>query len=311
MRILFVVSGNSKHYKISPFIVEQVAALQNKGVAIDFFSIEGKGVWGYSKNIFRYFNKIKQYKPDIIHAHYGLSGLFANLQRKIPVVTTFHGSDINEKAIRPFSIIASRLSAYSIFVSKDIAKKVLIKSKFSIIPCAIDLTVFYPLDKKQSRVQMGFTENENLILFSSSFSIPVKNCFLAKQAIHLLEEAVNLIELEGYTREQVNVLLNACDVALLTSLNEGSPQFIKEAMACNRPIVGTDVGDVRTVINNAEGCYITSHQPDEVAEAIRKVFRFNKPTRGREYIKHLDSEIIAGEIIDIYTQVLSHNLNNQ
>ena len=91
---------------------------------------------------------------------------------------------------------------------------------------------------------------------------------------------------------------------MLTSLWEGSPNVIKEAMACNIPIVSTDVGDVREVIGNTEGCYITSFEPEYIAEKIELALQFGKRTDGRENIKHLESSLIARKIIDLYKKIV-------
>lgn len=116
MKILIVASD--KHGRFAPFIEEQMAALEARGIDILRYGITGKGIRGYLRELPALRRAIRQHCPDIIHAHYGLSGLLANLQRRIPVVTTYHGSDINVPSILRFSKIAMRLSAYNIFVSK-------------------------------------------------------------------------------------------------------------------------------------------------------------------------------------------------
>ena len=93
MRILIVASGNSA--KMSPFVKEQAESLIKKGVSVDFFLIKGKGIFGYLQNYFLLNKKIKSEKFDLIHAHYGLSGLLATMQKNVPVIVTFHGSDVN------------------------------------------------------------------------------------------------------------------------------------------------------------------------------------------------------------------------
>jgi teichuronic acid biosynthesis glycosyltransferase TuaC len=93
-------------------------------------------------------------------------------------------------------------------------------------------------------------------------------------------------------------------VVLLTSLWEGSPNVIKEAMACNTPIVSTDVGDVKEIIGKTEGCFITSFDPEDVSDKIKKALEFGKRTTGREDIKHLESGVVAKRIIAIYKNVL-------
>ena len=114
MKVLIVASGNANY--LSPFVADQMAALKEKEVEVDYFLIRGKGISGYLNNYKAFLNKLLSFNPDIIHAHYGLSGLFANLQRKKPVITTFHGCDINVPKLRIISFIADKLSYKSIFI---------------------------------------------------------------------------------------------------------------------------------------------------------------------------------------------------
>ena len=132
MRILIVCSEHSG--KVSPFITEQANSIQSLGVEIDYFLVDRKGLFGYLKKRKTLIQAIHDYKPDIIHTHYGLSGLLANLQRKLPVVTTYHGSDVNNAAVFPFSRLCMMLSVHNIFVSDKIRIKSGLKSKQSLIP---------------------------------------------------------------------------------------------------------------------------------------------------------------------------------
>ena len=115
MKILVIASDKGGHFV--PFIEEQIAALEACGVQIICYGVTGKGIIGYLRALPALRRVIRAERPDIIHAHYGLCGLLANLQRRIPVVTTYHGSDINNPSILRFSKIAMRLSAHNIFVS--------------------------------------------------------------------------------------------------------------------------------------------------------------------------------------------------
>jgi glycosyltransferase involved in cell wall biosynthesis len=144
---------------------------------------------------------------------------------------------------------------------------------------------------------MGLTPDEKFVLFSGSFKNSVKNYPLAKAAIHhlndrvVLSSSIKLVELKGYSPEQVCLLLNACDIALLTSLSEGSPNFIKEAMACNRPIVSTDVGDVRDLVEGIPGCFISESNPKDVADKIKQALEFENSIGARERIIDREMEI--------------------
>jgi teichuronic acid biosynthesis glycosyltransferase TuaC len=306
MKILIVCSGNSRY--TSPFIFEQAEAIKQLGADIVFFPVNGKGIFGYLKNLREIRKVIKSDKIDLIHAHYGLSGLLANLQRKLPVITTFHGSDINDPLIRPLSVLASMFSRHSIFISKRLAQKAYAKNDFSIIPCGIDFRVFFPMDKQEARVKMNLPLNSKLILFSGSAKNKVKNFPLAKAAANLLND-LRLIELRGYSRAEVNLLMNACDVALMTSFNEGSPQFIKEAMACNIPVVSVDVGDVAERISLQDGCFITDRYPVHIAKAIESAIAFGRKTNCRESILNLNNDVIARQIYDLYVLVSKRREN--
>ncbi|MEI6752115.1 MAG: glycosyltransferase [Paludibacter sp.] len=318
MKLLIVCSRNSG--RIAPFIDEQVIALQLQGSLTEFFLVQQKGIVGYLKERKNLFKKIKSFRPDLIHAHYGLSGLLANLQRQIPVVTTYHGSDINNPKVFPFSKLCMMLSAQNIFVSKKnlhksnlqllsthwVTQSHTVSRKNSLIPCGVDIELFKSVEKSTARKLLGLDEDKHYVLFSGSFHNAVKNPKLALKAINLVENA-ELIELKGYTREQVVLLMNAVDGVLMTSFSEGSPQFIKEAMACNCPIVSVAVGDVPDVTKDIEGCYITTYEPSDVAEKLILAFDFGKRTEGRKRIVELglDSETVAKKILDVYNKTIN------
>ncbi|MCD4680710.1 MAG: glycosyltransferase, partial [Bacteroidales bacterium] len=164
-------------------------------------------------------------------------------------------------------------------------------------------------DKNKCREILNLDLQKKYILFSSFFSNAVKNYPLASKAISLLgyKENVELLELKDCNREQVCLLMNAVDISLMTSTSEGSSQFVKEAMACNCPIVSTDVGDVRQNIKNLEGCYITSFDSQDVAKKLDLAFKFGKRTKGRERIYELglDIKTVTQNIISIYEKVIS------
>ena len=151
---------------------------------------------------------------------------------------------------------------------------------------------------------MGLSTQKKYILFSAAFNNTIKNYPLAKAALDRMGNSnIELLELKNFTRKEVAVLLNAADLALMTSFSEGSPQFVKEAMACNLPIVSVDVGDVKELLGDTEGTYICSYDSRDVADKIKQALNFAKRTNGREKIQHLDSRVIAEEIIAVYKSI--------
>ena len=152
MKVLIVASYNKNRF--APFIVEQAEALKRHGCEIEYLGLQGKGIKGYLKNLPALRRRIRTFHPDVIHAHYGLSGLLANLQRRIPVVITYHGSDINDKKALRFSKIAMRLSAWNIFVSQKTLEIAQPKKHYSLLPCGIDLSEVQLTEKNEARRKM-------------------------------------------------------------------------------------------------------------------------------------------------------------
>lgn len=302
LNVLIVISYNSG--RISPFVKEQVASLEKKGLEIDYFKIKGKGIIGYLKNLPPLLRKVRNKEYDLVHAHYGLSGLLSIMQPYVPVVVTYHGSDVHGTFNRLLSKITTYFAKYNILTNKDQIIQLNLKSKYSVIPCGIDTNLFVPLDKHKCRKKMGFNKTERLALFSSSFSRKVKNYPLAKDAINQLKD-VRLIELKGYTREEVSLLINAVDVVLITSTKETGPLIVKEALACNTPVVSTKVGDLEEIIGNLQGCYLINDNANEIATSIEKVLS----NRGKNYhfrsiVQKFDLKNVAEAVSMTYKKLL-------
>ena len=305
MKILIVASYNKNRF--APFIVEQATALEKQQCEIEWFGLQGKGLMGYLKNLSALKKKIKAFQPNIIHAHYGLSGLFANMQRCIPVVTTYHGSDINDKKALRFSKMAMRLSAWNVFVSRQTLGKAQLKKKYSLLPCGVDLSELQLTEKTEARRQMHLAFDKKYVLFAGAFDNRVKNALLAQQAVqNLHDDGVALLELKGYSREEVTMLMCAADALIMTSFSEGSPQVNKEALACGCPIVSVDVGDVKERVERVEGCYVAkTRESNELADLLRKALLFEGKTKGREKIvaDGLDNRQVAEKLLTIYNHV--------
>ena len=303
MKVLIVASGNSA--LISPFVKEQGDSLKEIGLDIDYFLIKGKGITGYLKNYFNLIRLIKTNNYDIIHAHYGLSGLLATFQSHVPVIITFHGSDVNLNQTNFFlSFLASRLSDENIFVHESLSKKLsLFSDQTEIIPCGVNLNLFKPIDKLASIEKLGLDHNYSYVLFSSSFNNKVKNAALAKLALGNFENII-LLEMEGYSREEVHLLMNAVDILIVTSFSETGPLVVKEALACNCPIISTDVGDVKELAKGVENCYIVDYDAKHIEQRIRDILSSNKKSDGRAAVGHLSLEKIATDVYEVYKRVV-------
>ena len=305
MKILLICSH--RYYApytdyVAPFIYEQMQGLKQLGCEFRICFVQGGGAKSYIQAWRCMMHDIADYQPDIIHAHYGLCCLIANLQRKVPVVSTFHGSDINEPNVRVLSKIAIKFSRKNIFVSKklmDIAGK---PTNAEVIPCGVDIKRFYPMDKQTCREALGMKQDKICILFSKEFADYVKNYPLAKAAVEGLNKDAELLEFYGYNREQVPMLYSAVDCGLLTSFTEGSPQFVKEAIACGCPVVSTDVGDAAEVINGVKNSFISTYEVEDVVSKLQQAISIGHLNETKLDAKYIDVNIVQS-IYKIYTDI--------
>lgn len=328
MRILAVTNmyPTSQEPFSGIFVEQQVKGLKENGLDVgvmflDRFQIGRKVYLGSREQIVAW---IRRFQPDIVHVMYG--GVMADQVTRVvqdrPTVVTFHGSDLLgqqlsgplERMVAGYGVWASwraALRANGIVVVSKILEDALPTcvdtSKVRIIPCGIDLARFKPLDRDKCRRELGWSPEIFHVLFPSHRENAIKRYDLAQAAVKLLSNRRNQLEmheLQGISNEEVPLWLNACDVLLLTSLHEGSPTIIKEALACNVPVVSVDVGDVRERIEGIEGCHLASPEPSDLAAKLQLVYNGMRRVAGRNKIHELSLQRIALRLREFYTEVL-------
>ena len=197
MKVLIVCSGNYPEpianfsiYKA--YIYDQIEALRKyHNIQFDIYFIVGKGMMGYFSNIVKLRRRIKSNHYDLVHAHYSLSAIVSMISSPIPVVITFHGSDINIPILNIISSCLSRLPKETIIVEQNLYNKLLIKPrKKNIIPCGVDFDLFYPEPMELCKKIEGLSLEKDYLLFSSSFARPVKNYSLCQAALSKLNTNV-------------------------------------------------------------------------------------------------------------------------
>ena len=309
MNVLLVHSGNAVTQSSDyTFVKEQGEALREQGVNVFYYAIKGKKARGYLSNLSKLKESIKSNSIDIIHAHYGLCGALAVLQNKVPVVITFHNGETLTFKGKLISSAAAWLSKYNIFVAQHIHDRLFkVPKEYSIIPCGIDLKLLPIVNKEEAIKSMGLRTDVPNILFGGSFSNARKNYPLAKEALALLPYEVNLIEMKGFSRAEVDQLLCGCDLFLMPTKSEGSPQVVKEALACNCPIVATGVADIPELLSGVSNCYTTGFDASEIAGRIDTIIKSGQRSNGREKVisMNLDNPLVAKRIKMIYEKVLS------
>lgn len=311
MKVLFVSSGN-KSGSINPIILNQGISLTKRGVSIEYYSIKGKGIFGYLKNVKALSKKMSDEKYDLIHAHYCLSGILSKISGAKPLVVSLMGSDVKGPV---WLLFLSRFFLFFFWdfciVKTEDMKSSLKSKKAVVIPNGVDFDKFYPVNREEALEKTGWDKRNINILFTSDPERPEKNYELAFNAVNrLAQNEIKLHVLKGVSNNMVVFYLNSASVVLLTSKWEGSPNIIKEAMACNLPIVSTEVGDVKEIIGSTEGCYLTTYDTEDVSVKLTKAIEFKKKTNGRQNIAHLDSELIAMKISGLYSEIVARRKKN-
>lgn len=311
-KVLFVCSGN-KSDGPGPVVANQAQSLLNIGVNIQFYLVKGKGISGYLKNVIKLRNYLNKSNYDIIHAH-GISALVATLSLKRPLIVSLLGSELNES--RFIKWIVSFLSAnywnHTIVKSQDMLEKLKTSrtNKISVIPNGVDLAHFKPIDKKKAKEAVNWETVTKNVLWLADPRRKSKNYSLAVEAMkEISKNNIQLKTIHHVKNELVPYYLNAADVVLLTSLWEGSPNIIKEAMACNRPIVATNVGDVKWLFGDELGHFVSTFESGDVAIKLEQALLVSKnhdQTNGRKRITELglDSVQVAERLVTIYEKVL-------
>ncbi len=278
-----------------------------------FINANEKGKLEYVKSIFKIYNILKKNKDiQTIHIHYGLSALFlAFFRPKAKIFLTFHGGDILIAQGQYVQVLISKYVAKKVdkifILNKEMGKIVSkLNIPYEILPCGIDTEFFInkAIDKKSTQ--------SKTILFPGDASRPVKNYPLFEEVIKILNKTasfkIKTICIHNLTRTEVRDLLNSADCLVMTSLSEGSPQIIKEALSCNLPVISVPVGDVETVIAGIPSCYTSNgFDPVELAELTIKVLEANEPNIRSEFLKKgiYENKSICEKLAENYRSEIS------
>ena len=310
MKVLFISSSNRGN-SVSPIVQAQADSLSHKKINVIIYPIQEKGLKGYWRTIKPLKAFLEKNNFDLIHAHYSLSGFVAAFAGAAPLVVSLMGSDVKSKFWYRYIIyFFYRFKwGHTIVKTKDM-KQSLGFSEIDLLPNGVNISSFFSKDKIRSQNQLGWSPENKHILFPSNPKRFEKNYFLIQETLKILnDKTIEVHTLVNVPHNQVPLYMNASDVVVLTSLWEGSPNAIKEAMACNCPIVSTNVGDVEWLFGDISGHFITSFDPIDISKKIMQALKFAKEigsTNGRDRIIEfgLDSETVANKIIEVYNKVL-------
>lgn len=306
-------------------VVNQVNALKDAGAEITVFHFRGrKNPLRYLSAIYR-FHKYDLSKYSVVHAHHGQSGIIALSQRKLPVVVTFHGSDLlgiwgtnritaAGHILKAVCRLVAKIADEVIVVSEHMAS-MLPDRKYQVIPAGISSDLFRPCDMKRCRKELKLPLDRKLVLFVGDPIRPEKRHSLADEVAKIVARSfpVELVVAGNVPHEVMPLYMNACDAMLVTSSTEGSPVAVKEALACNLPIISVDVGDIRERIELVDGCAIAENdKAGTIAVTLEGILLQNRRIYGAAAVCDMDEGLLARKVINIYkTAIVKRNTKSR
>lgn len=285
------------------FVKEQMDAVRAAGVDVDILSFDGRvDRRAYLRAVVATRHRLRRGNFDVVHAHYGLSGAVAALQRRVPVVTTIWGSDAGYIRWQGRVTWGVARVTWPIFVSAHNARALRLP-KATVISSGIDTAFFRPVERKAARRALGMDQSGIYVLFPGRRSVERKRPDVFDAAIAVargVRSDILTLNLQGYTREQTRLVFSAVDAVLMTSDWEGSPLAVKEALACGTRVISVPVGDVSDVIAGLPGCAIAPQSPTSLAQALLQSLNEQAGSALRERALQFDQTAVAARVIAVY-----------
>jgi glycosyltransferase involved in cell wall biosynthesis len=300
------------------FLKHQVQALRDLGVDCDVLVTQdrGSGPLGYLRAALAVRRALALGEYDIVHAHYGLTGLSC-LAQSLPLVLTLHGSDIYGAvdADGRTTLKGRMESAISRLVARRADVVIAVSSRMLglieradavVVPVGIDTNLFRPIDQAAARRELGLDRSTPYVLFAANPENPVKRHWLAQQALSILQAefpTAELVSVFGEPLERMPLWMNAADVLLITSAYEGGPMIHREAMACNLPVVSVNVGDVAVHVSDISLSRVVDDDPLLLADALCPIIRARERSNGRRFAQRNDATAAAEAIKSVYLRL--------
>lgn len=317
MKVLYITNNYpTKQFPVfGIFVKEQIDSLAELGINNEIFFINGreKGKFEYIRSIFRLRSFLKDKKYDLIHCHHALSALcliLSGRMRKFKTIMSYQSNPVNEQGNYIYKFVKNSFDAVIIKNHSQVIDNKVVFCQ----PNGVNIDFFQPIDKEVCIKKLKLNKNKIYVLFVSSNHIRQEKRYDKFQAtIEILKTKYNLhnieeLKLNNIKRSLVPYYFNAASAHLLTSDFEGSPNSVKEAMACNLPVVSTNVGSVKELLQNVNGSYVAkTNEPEELADLIYKVLNETRKNNGREQLikQELDIVSVAKKIKAIYKKVLN------
>lgn len=320
IRVLAIIPGEAADRSSMVFARRQMNAIAQSEVDVHVFFLSSRTSLRVLVQEFRRFRKtVSEFDPHIVHAHYGtITALFSALASYRPLVITFRGSDLNPTSDigyirslvgRVCSQIAVFRAKHVICVSEQLRNQLWSRRcPTSVIFDGVNLSLFYPIPKDKARQTLEWDSKKKFVFFNLGGRPAGKRLALAESAIKIASREVRDIELIKVSKvdpERIPLLMNACDCLLLTSDWEGSPTVVKEAMACELPVVSVDVGDVSALLDGVLPSRVVPDNSEAIGRALVEILRKGVRSNGTMRVQPMSEESTTSKVLDIYQRILA------
>jgi glycosyltransferase involved in cell wall biosynthesis len=250
------------------FVRDQVEALRRiDGLEIELFTF-GIGAREYMRAASALKRRYSGQQFDAIHAHYGLCGWSSLALRGAPHVVTFHGTDLAHRYVGPLSRVVARMIALPAPVSATLARNGLprVKPPLAVLPCGVNLDRFHRIDRREARSRLGLDPDGRYLLFPAAPGRPEKRFDRARRLAETTE--ATLLAYEDRPPDEIPLMINAANAVLVTSEREGFGLAALEALACDVPVLATDVGIAPLALEGVRGTLCAPFDARVWAEAL-------------------------------------------
>jgi glycosyltransferase involved in cell wall biosynthesis len=330
-KVLFVTNmwPDEERPYYGSFIASQARSLAEAGTSVDTLYVRGYlGAQAYARAVLA-LPRVARARPyDLVHAHYGHTALASILLRRRPLVVSFCGGDllgepaesgrITHKSRLEVAVFrqVARTATVTITKSDEMARALphSLRERNYVLPNGVDLDAFSPRPRDVARAELGWEHDGKIILFLGNPDDPRKNVALAKKASEIVRRTIPSARLHvawGIGPEEVPHLMNAADCLLFTSRSEGSPNVVKEAMACALPIVATPVGDVPERLHGVKNCFICEPSVEPIAEAVIQALDCDRAPEARAAVEALGIGLVADRLEHIYNAARDLHLSKR
>jgi glycosyltransferase involved in cell wall biosynthesis len=318
IRVLSVIPGDENDRSSMVFARRQMVSLEQRGVNVRNFFLSSRTSLGVLLGeMGRFRDAVQQFDPHIIHAHYGtVTSLFCAAATSRPLIISFRGSDLNPTSDigkmrslvgRFFSQISAVRASHIICVSQELKSRLWLRTgRTSIIFDGVDLSLFKPMQRDEARRKLGWNQESKFIFFNLGGRPAGKRLYLAESAIEHARRTIPDIELVPVSKvdpERIPLYMNACDCLLLTSDWEGSPTVVKEALACNLPVVSVDVGDVKELVKGVQPSWVGPADAEAIGSALVGILQTRTRSNGHTRAGEMSERNTTSRVLALYREI--------